>query len=110
MRCHVVPRATSGGKSVTLTGSEFGNDASLVDVEIGGVRCDDVAIISDGVITCKSGAGMGSAKVTELRVASQEQEASRSLAKQVHPPEIFAVTPRRATEGERVQVSRHQLW
>ena len=97
---------TSGGKSITLKGNDFGNDASLVDVEIGGVRCDDVAIVGPGVITCKSGAGMGSAKVTELRVASQEQESSRSAAQATYdPPEILAVTPTRATEGARVQLS-----
>jgi hypothetical protein len=52
---------STAGTSLTLGGVNFGLDGGTPTVEIGGLACSDVKLVTDTSIVCKPSAGIGSA-------------------------------------------------
>eukprot|EP00817_Percolomonadidae_sp_ATCC50343_P000122 CAMPEP_0117419902 /NCGR_PEP_ID=MMETSP0758-20121206/1368_1 /TAXON_ID=63605 /ORGANISM="Percolomonas cosmopolitus, Strain AE-1 (ATCC 50343)" /LENGTH=736 /DNA_ID=CAMNT_0005201239 /DNA_START=928 /DNA_END=3135 /DNA_ORIENTATION=- len=75
----------SGGTKVTIDGSKFGSDSSVVSVFVGGTPCTGVVLDSTSKLSCYTSGGVsGSASIT-VSVDSEQSSAYTSFAYEGEP-------------------------
>jgi hypothetical protein len=87
---------SDGGTTVTIVGENFadaGLGAGVVGVEIGGVTCADVVVVSDTVVTCVTGAAATGAADVVVVAEDDQQGVLPGGFGFLGPPLVFQIEP-----------------
>lgn len=79
----------AGMTILTLTGSNFGSNASEISITVGGNPCPDVVVISDTEVTCNLPPGIGFDQPVTISV--DEQPSNTDVALDYAGPEINTI-------------------
>lgn|GEM_PF-1666471 len=101
------PKSARIGEIVTITGKNFGQDASKVSVQFGEAKITSAKTVSDGEITVYVPADASSGQLS-LKVASQDLIKSQAqfslISEQQKQPTLISFSPTSGSNGQEITI------